>query len=409
MRRYLLTAIALLSVLCMSAQSTSKAHTMFVTLNSSFVRAIDVDSIRDITFMEKTEPYATINATKAQGIYVGDNFKAGRGDYYLCLGDDSLTSAGVPTSVNGQALRLLFVTDKADDPDNAHLPSGTYYVSFDSTEVGTIYYDYSDYLKVTGFSNNRPRAQVGLFLGLTVTVKRTGDNYYDIHASGYFTKDKRVDLTYSGVINFEDQDPDLPRDVDFTPTGLSGNYMHVSANENSDCYTLAFYNVPIDDQGYVVGAGGILNLMVFTQRNSAMDFSSLNGTYTGADHNGYDWSPGHFLNGYVSTAYGSEHPIGSYYSENNDEGYTIHTGYINDGTVSISYNDATDSITVNANLTADNGKKITMNTTIGTEGIIDYSAYSAPRQNINLRNRETPLLKLVRTDALKDAEPLSFK
>lgn len=63
MRRYLLTAIALLSVLCMSAQSTSKAHTMFVTLNSSFVRAIDVDSIRDITFMEKTPTSRTKTLT----------------------------------------------------------------------------------------------------------------------------------------------------------------------------------------------------------------------------------------------------------------------------------------------------------------------------------------------------------
>lgn len=391
MRKYLFSAVlAIISVIGAGAQTDSQ-HTMFVTMRSGVSQTFDVDSVRNVTFAEKTDPYASATATVAQGIYVGDYFDSRRGNYYVCLGSDSLTASGIPTKVGASSLRLLFVTDIPDDPENAKLPSGTYTLSLDSTDVSSIYYDYSDFFLIPGVKDDGSMRYLrGLFQSLTVTVKRNGTNY-DIKATGYFTRDQRLEYSYSGPITFENQDPQLPYDVDFHPTALSGNYMHVSANESSDCYTLTLYNTPVDNQGFVVGAGGILNMMVFTNRTTNMDFNSLTGTYSVAPHERFDWSPGFLLEGYSRTSYGVTHPVGTYYNIVNEEGYDQHTGYVQGGSATLTYNAADTTLHVEANLITDNGKTVSVDTTMTLSGIVDYSAYSAPsHDNLNgtIRQRQ---------------------
>lgn len=373
MKKYILSA-ALMAMATFATAQTSKSA--FIHLKSGAVQEISCADIDSITFGNHVTYDKDIKAEYTKSIYYGD------GEYLVCLSDAPISPDGLPTQKGQVVIRFYAFAEKDADPRNAVLPEGTYTAS-DSFEKGTVYLsdNYLCALVCTEMTSEGPDGYSVPFSSAKVTVKHNDSGYNIEFIGDTGEKYDEIDFQtlraeFNGEMKFENQDPTaydmLAEDVTMVPTMLSGRY---AVSDTYGNYSIALLNCPLDDEGYIIGAGELANLEILTTPSANMNINDIAGEYTVASVLDGPYNPGSFLSGTLYEYYSMYIPMGTYYTKYGDDGsstnmYAFATG----GNVKVS-TDGTN-VTFDCDFVTENQKHVKINYTAPASGIVDMTQSS---------------------------------
>lgn len=390
MKKLLLSALVLLSAL--TAQAQTDGRSLFVHLTSGATEEIACSEIDSITFASFD---LSVKATQSYGVYNGLSSDSGAGQYTFALSDGEMDEEAGPTTAGQTVVIFYAFADNSASTDLLQLPSGTYTNGEDFT-AGTLYNGRSGYLHVSHCTDVAADGTVNgwsVDLGYgTLKVKNDAGQYQIDFQGGISERSeeynfKDIHVTYTGGITFENNDPSfyqpVSQDYAVVPTGMTGTYMTGSDDDGNEYgnYSLAFFNAPMDEDGYFSGAGECLGVELLTQADETMNVESIVGEYTITDINDGPFTAGHFLSGCNMDYYGSYWPMGTYLSFMDEDGYTTQTyGFATGGTVKVTADG--DQLTYTVDLEVEGGHKVTMTYTADSSLLEDYTSYyslNAPR------------------------------
>ncbi len=308
------------------------------------------------------DPQTEFTATEASFYYSGE-FENGVGGYWLFLSTAGMDK-GNPTHDGQMARIFLMAAPPADGADPA-LPTGTFTpLQSDDPTAGCFYGEASEFMDV--FVNPDDPAS-GELVGYVWTpeggtVSVTADDRifnvtleWEAVQSGDESGEKvTCKASFTGAIPYDDINAYTPlggnRDVDIT--GVSGRY-------NGDGnYSIAFYNVPLDEDGFIIGAGDLLNLELFATPSEHMEIADMVGVYTPVDVFEHGPVEGRFMQGVWYNMFGSMYAaIGTALTVYNPDGSQL-VGLGTDGTVEVAKASGEKDYSVKFDLTTPEGDKI---------------------------------------------------
>lgn len=306
--------------------------------------------------------------TSFGGIYFGDFWDIGYGDYYIMLTNDEVGLTGngdaAPMHQGGWILYLDFWGGLSVDHTNPILPEGTYtFASERGANVLTAGYTLAtnNYEQVEVDGEILYRVTDVLFSGGTATVTHTAKGYR-IEANMLNVADQPLDFVYEGEIQFEDKSDDeefsvsINWDVDLQPkrafTYKSQSY------ENCDNHVITLFDVEsISSDGVHPAEPGMkLQLDIYTEPGGG-----IAGTYRVgelSDKGILDKQPGVYYPG----RYWGGIALGSFLEYLAEDYTTVLYSVIYDGELTITANeDGTH--TIQADFTSETGNKVTCNWT----------------------------------------------
>lgn len=376
MKKILLATIA---TCCMAATMHAQDNwTMKVTMKSGEVKEYPCNDVKDVTFSNSDNSYyADVAATNTYNLYYGavsEQLAA----YTLHLCDGKLSKGGLPTEINKHDIRLTVFAKSSQNPAGAALPGGTYKL-VNSTGKAGVYGKQSVYIETNKVNAD---GQVDGFLDSLATcnlnVERRTDGTYKLLVEGKLRDHGKVRFAYDGKLEFVNKDPaagyqTITEDVNFVPRTMSGRY--VKANDTYCDYTITFLNCDTDDEGFIVGAGEYLNLVLLTEYKVPMDINTIVGTYDVVmPVAGAVYEKGKYVGGTMFKRGGTTYPVGSYYKEFDGQGGEAF-GLFNGGTITVTQNNG--DITFKGNWKTPEGKTVKMEYTGNVSKIIDQSQQQA--------------------------------
>lgn len=197
------------------------------------------------------------------GIYYGEYYKEGVGNYWFYLMDQEMVSDVM--SPNGNYYRIDLYGAVAEDPANAFVPDGTYTLDLESTcEEWTFTEEYS-YLIVTD------EAGQGLGYRCTegvLTVKNEGENCsFELIAT---IDGKKHRITYNGPAPFTDDSGTDEPDVDYpqitediTLNVVNADAYWESATDGVACLDIRFMDMEKDSDSNPVYPGVAVDLDLY--------------------------------------------------------------------------------------------------------------------------------------------------
>lgn len=394
MKKTLLFAAMLLASTISFAQSRSA----LIHLKSGEVKEIEYSQLDSITFTDPVTYDFEQEASYATSIFYGSR------QYNLRLSDKPLAN-GLPTEVGQMVLRVYPIApDPANSSINCNLAAGRY-------EANKSFENYSLYLGdswfcvlyCTGFVDGQPQGYSFPLSHGALNVSYNADGSASLDFKGGFAEPnetlgnvQNIHITYNGTVEYDNQDPkaykSLTEDMNVVPTGMGGRY-ETDYYGTYGMYTMALFNTPIDNDGFVVGAGEVVNLSLITKYTEHMDINNLAGEYTVADVINGPYEPGKFLSGTLYENYGMYFPMGTNLSFYDENGYQINKyGFAKTGSIKVTVDG--DKITFTGDIETENGKHFTFNYTGPASAISDYTATSAPAHKDNTTEVITPAGKL---------------
>ena len=376
MKKILLATIA---TCCMAtAMHAQDNWTMKVTMKSGEVKEYSCNDVKDVTVSNSDNSYyADVAATNTYNLYYGavsEQLAA----YTLHLCDGKLSKGGLPTEINKHDIRLTVLAKPSQNPAAAALPGGTYKL-VNSTEKAGVYGKQSVYIETNKVNAD---GQVDGFLDSLATcnlnVERRTDGTYKLLVEGELRDHGKVRFAYDGKLEFVNKDPaagyqTITEDVNFVPRTMSGRY--VKATDTYCDYTITFLNCDTDDEGFIVGAGEYLNLVLLTEHKVPMDINTIVGTYDVVmPVAGAVYEKGKYIGGTMFKRSGTTYPVGSYYKEFDGQGGEAF-GLFNGGTITVTQNNG--DITFKGNWKTPEGKTVKMEYTGNVSKIIDQSQQQA--------------------------------
>ena len=376
MKKILLATIA---TCCMATTMHAQDNwTMKVTMKSGEVKEYPCNDVKDVTFSNSDNSYyADVAVTNTYNLYYGavsEQLAA----YTLHLCDGKLSKGGLPTEINKHDIRLTVLAKPSQNPAGAALPSGTYKL-VNSTEKAGVYGKQSVYIETNKVNAD---GQVDGFLDSLATcnlnVERRTDGTYKLLVEGKLRDHGKVRFAYDGKLEFVNKDPaagyqTITEDVNFVPRTMSGRY--VKATDTYCDYTITFLNCDTDDEGFIVGAGEYLNLVLLTEHKVPMDINTIVGTYDVVmPVAGAVYEKGKYVGGTMFKRGGTTYPVGSYYKEFDGQGGEAF-GLFNGGTITVTQNNG--DITFKGNWKTPEGKTVKMEYTGNVSKIIDQSQQQA--------------------------------
>ncbi len=378
MKKTIFSVIALLVATVAMAQN----RPMYLHMKSGEVKEFEYNDVDYIDFGEEVAAYdLEFEATNASCIYFGGN------GYSLHLSDAPVSPEGYPTVAGQNVLRMYVIANESDDSNNAHIEGGRYVISPDYA-LGNMYNGGSGYtvlMQCLEMQETGPYGWTIEFDSGSLNVEYAADGTTNMvfrgklhdYGEGYESLPKNIKVTFKGNVAYDNQDPNsyqtLTEDVTMVPAALSGGYTNVAGMYGS--YTLTYYNVELDADGFIVGPGELLNFELLTAEGETMDAAAqLPGDYTVTDAMNGPWAPGNYLNGMLYPGYGF--PMGTYYAVYGEGGAeTRLKGFVTDGTVHVDVDG--DNVRMQANLIAEGGHTITMDYTAPVSSIIERSYMKA--------------------------------
>lgn len=376
MKKILLATIA---TCCMATTMHAQDNwTMKVTMKSGEVKEYPCNDVKDVTFSNSDNSYyADVAATNTYNLYYGavsEQLAA----YTLHLCDGKLSKGGLPTEINKHDIRLTVLAKPSQNPAGAALPGGTYKL-VNSTEKAGVYGKQSVYIETNKVNAD---GQVDGFLDSLATcnlnVERRADGTYKLLVEGELRDHGKVRFAYDGKLEFVNKDPaagyqTITEDVSFVPRTMSGRY--VKATDTYCDYTITFLNCDTDDEGFIVGAGEYLNLVLLTEHKVPMDINTIVGTYDVVmPVAGAVYEKGKYIGGTMFKRSGTTYPVGSYYKEFDGQGGEAF-GLFNGGTITVTQNNG--DITFKGNWKTPEGKTVKMEYTGNVSKIVDQSQQQA--------------------------------
>lgn len=265
---------------------------------------------------EDPTAYEGLKATEAAGWYYGDLAGNGTSCYFLFLSNAGISEKGAPTAP-GQFIRFPFFAENAAAGSELVLPTGKYSFDansgYDAGSILTSNVSFIDAFWNPTVANPTADDLVGYIYNAAdkgqVDITKDADGKYtisvdmnlaNISEDGDTLDKKHVTMTYTGAVTCTDHDP-----AKYTP--VSGDYKLNIPNasgryENAvefgyGNYSIAFYSVALNGEGYIVGPGDLFNVELLVDAAEEGDLSKIAGTYTCAPFDGGVFTPGHFVGG----------------------------------------------------------------------------------------------------------------
>ena len=369
-------------LLCMATFVSAQNRSTLIHFKNGKVVEYNCDEIDSINFSDAVTYDLDIVATNTHSSYYGPA-STGAGQYQIHLSEAPISDKGLPTQVDQTIVRIYALGEASSDSHNAKVPSGRYTPS-NTFEVGTLYNGDNWFCLIvcTGINEDgTPEGYQVPFEDAVANIEYHSNGTYDVEVKGTLREVtgvtiRTVRFKYSGPMPFVNKDPSsyemLQNDITMIPTGASGGYNNVEGRYGS--YQISFYNCELDDQGFNIGAGELLNIAFLTEEGTPMDVSKLAGDYTPTEAFEGPWEPGRYMKGVAYPGYNI--PIGTYYitfDENGEQTRTV--GYVHAGTFNIAVDG--ENITYTCNFVTENGKAITMTYTGTASEIIDQSVSGA--------------------------------
>lgn len=329
-----------------------------------------------LAFSTTVDWYADVTSTSTLAWYFGYDEDAGGDNVVLSLCSGSLDEYSAMPYGEGELLRLYLYTDQTS-VENPSLAPGTYELV--ETVTGPFQVLGGDYGSIFAVSTDEGWMQIGYESG-TVTVEQQ-DGEYRIVADMVIAdgEGSRIRGTFEGSLEFEDLTDGyihFDSDMNEVMTGHSGGIYPGDGMYND--YTMTFYSVPLDEDGWILGAGYIFNTELF--------FDVAGGDYSGTYYPNPDWENGYanytYLPGFVMDYYGMKMPVGTYLSEYDESGSMVRIGMVVDGDMDVSIKDGV--LKMSGVFTTDKGHEITVsyegpeNLTDMTEGMSTSSMTVKP-------------------------------
>lgn len=380
MKKIMISAVA---TLCVASVALAQTRPVYVHMKSGEVKEYDYDEVDYISFGDEITYDLEVEATYQSCIYYGGT------SYIIQVSDAPISASGLPTQAGQNLLRLYVFADKSEDSNDAKVAAGRYGLTGEIA-VGNLYNSspgYTCLLMCTGMDGDTPLGSMLEFESGAVTIEYAADGTASLVFRGKLVDTGAegqpigVKVTYKGKLEYDNQDPasykKLTEDVEMVPTGLSGGYSNVDGMYGS--YTLTYYNLELDESGFIVGPGELMNFELLTAEGNPMDVAAqLPGDYTITSASVGPWAPGNYLGGEMYDWYGFSMPLGTYYTVYGEGGAeTRLKAFVTGGTVHVDVEG--DNVTMIADVEVEGGHKITMNYTAPASSIIDR-ANMAPAQ-----------------------------
>lgn len=317
-----------------------------------------------LAFSTTVDWYADVTSTSTLAWYFGYDEDAGGDNVVLSLCSASLDEYSAMPYGEGELLRLYLYTDQTS-VENPSLAPGTYELV--ETVTGPFQVLGGDYGSIFAVSTDEGWMQIGYESG-TVTVEQQ-DGEYRIVADMVIAdgEGSRIRGTFEGSLEFEDLTDGyihFDSDMNEVMTGHSGGIYPGDGMYND--YTMTFYSVPLDEDGWILGAGYIFNTELF--------FDVAGGDYSGTYYPNPDWENGYanytYLPGFVMDYYGMKMPVGTYLSEYDESGSMVRIGMVVDGDMDVSIKDGV--LKMSGVFTTDKGHEITVSYE-GPENLTDMT------------------------------------
>lgn len=255
--------------------------------------------------------------TSAQMWYYGDMLYDGTGFYLLVLSDCGLDQDGLPEG-EGHMVRF-FLHNEAPMSDELLLPAAGEYVcdnefDFPLFSLYPTNCTFFDCFYMTKEGETAPTLMAYAFemtdgkvsfeynesmTHMTGSFDMTGENFLDDQVALYGQMTGTFDCDFA-MLDGRSNPSEYPAyEGDFSPALLEMNGRYMDMGGTYD-YTMTFYNVPLDEDGFIIGAGDLLNVdLMAAVTDEPLSATALCGTYQAGDmmtdYTAFD--PGHFLNG----------------------------------------------------------------------------------------------------------------
>ena len=312
------------------------------TLTKPGIKTLDLNNAT----RSAEEPQFSFTATNAEFYYYGDLLDNGTGVYMLWLANTTMEK-GMPTGT-GQMARLELIADQTD-PSNPQLCTGTFKVmpAIDQVpEAGTLFGPDSDVLDVFP---NPDAPEEGLVAYSyepsegTLTIEKEGDVYkisYDLTVVHRDIYSEEIDDTQQSVCSYEGECTyvDLyaytPFDGDINLDELIASGRYTDGGDYSIAFTTPGM---LDDEGWIVAPGYLLNAELFVEDVAPMNVDDLVGTFTPNDLFTNGAVPGTFGEGVWYPIFGSMYAaILTSVSEYDESGSEARTALAKEGTITCS-------------------------------------------------------------------------
>lgn len=349
-------------------------HKLATTQPLARIKLPSPSQVFPVTSRSGEQPATDLNADRMEFWYYGDLLGNGTNVYYLFLSNMEMFK-GNPTA-EGQMLRILLIAGEDQNPESPTLPAGTFTCTTDETPetlvAGTFFAEDSNYLDVF-YNPDNPASKELYAYNFNITagslsISKDNDSMYDINAvlNGEIVNnndeviyESPINASYKGESHYFDHNA-------YTPLGADMNVENVSLSgrvSTGGGWSLAFYNLPLDEDGFIIGAGELMNVELYTEDAEKFTASQLIGEYTGLDmfnSQPSEW-PGHFVQGVWYDFYGTYMAIGTNLSTYNDMGDVVLTGLAESGTIKVTGTNDPDVLNVDINVTTKEGNKVTCN------------------------------------------------
>lgn len=295
-------------------------------------------SVEQMETLEFTTRSVTQDATDFTSAYTDiwwyGPYSEGVDQFFVQLSSVEVEPLYARPQGGGQIVRF-YVFAPATTADDMRLAPGTYTLGGDTNEEGTFWRDGSVY--AIG-STADDWMQVGFKSGkLTVEYN---DGVYTMSADlvlndGY---DTPVKATYQGEARIEDLSAGFRQvydDLEHQQMTGAGGYVSKSSVTDLDCYMVTLWNTPIDEDGFVIGAGYVAQLCLYTSPLPYGEFD-FSGEYT-VDPDAADgiFPEGTYYPGYVYDNMGMKSPQGTYLALCGDDGAVGMAAFAADGPVTV--------------------------------------------------------------------------
>ena len=288
------------------------------------------------------EPQTNFVATEASFYYYGDLLEDGSGVYYLFLSNAGINK-GNPTH-EGQMARIMIIGEQTDEAAPV-FPTGTFKFT-DDYGIGSISIEDSDFMDI--FPNPDDETSLVAYnyipVDATLKVEATEDGYsidFSMEGRLYSYDDEIIDqqtctAKYEGAVPYDDIYGYTPIDGDMTldVPNASGRYTEGD-------FSIAFYSDGmLDEDGFIVSGGQLLNVELFTDEVSPMNLDLLTGTLSPIDAFEEGPVPGHFMQGIWYDIFGGFYAaLGTSLSVYDNNGSVTEVGLATDGTITVTKED----------------------------------------------------------------------
>ncbi len=324
--------------------------------------------------------------------YYGDFYQNRVGYFMVAMSSGPISKSGLPTRVDDKAIHLFLGDAVSLDGDNAMITPGVYRIS-DAHEKGTVDSYNSRFMLATEIQGGEAtQGYTFKFVDGTVTVDHDADGVYTIVADMRIERsgvEENIKCSYQGKLAFSNIDParynPLTEDVNMIPHAMSGNYSKDSQGAYG-IYNFAIYNTPVDNGGFINGAGELICFTLISPYSDKMDLDKLAGTYDNVivSAPGVTYTPFAFLAGMYESFYGSYMPQGSFYCHYDDALQMDVLGLFVKGKVEVTKEG--DNIRLKGDMLTVQNKRVTVDATAPTSSFFDYSSYAKPSMQVQHRS-----------------------